>query len=156
VPCRPGATLPVMGTRTAATVVLSAALTLAACGGATSAGPAATTEAPVSVSGALTITSHLGYAGDSDTAGNPCTGMGGMRDIGRGTPVRVATDAGATLALGALGEGVTTDELGCRFPFTVPGVTLGEGAFFQVEVGGRGVVRVERADVLGGTIALTL
>jgi hypothetical protein len=51
---------------------------------------------------------------------------------------------------------VTTDDLGCRFPFTVPAVTLGDGAFYVVEVAGRGTVRVERADVLAGTITLTL
>ncbi len=64
-----------------------------------------------------------------------CRGKGGYEDMRDGAQVTVTDAAGATIALGKLGGGLSGGS-SCDFPFEVANVPSGH-AFYGVTVGGR-------------------
>jgi hypothetical protein len=137
------------------TLLIAAALMLAACGsGGESAAPSPT-PSPTSlvVAGALEVpigsASAARYAEEKAQPGAPGCGVDdGYDDIRAGAQVTVTDEAGKVIALGVLNGGTLSAEDGtiyalakCSFPFSVE-VPAG-ATFYGIEVANRGVVRYE-------------
>lgn len=151
-------TIPRMTRMAVAVAAAGSVLLVAGCGSSTTAGghpstsaatsnssaaaSSSTAPAMVSVRGAITIADTQGgwETGWVDTA---CDGAGGYADIDSGAQVVISDDAGRTLAITRLGDGVKKDG-GCRFPIVPVAVPAGRG-FYGVEVTHRGVVKFPEA-----------
>lgn len=136
-------------------IVAFSAFALVGC----STGAAASSPSPEAfdVRGMLT----LNQVSDNTSKGDACTGRDGYDDIREGAQVKVSSDAGKVLGLGALKAGRAGQPLEdtgatgtCVFGFEVSGIPAGGGAIFGVEVTHRGVIQFTRDEA--GTIALTL
>lgn len=108
--------------------------------------------APIAVRGSLLI--DEGTMGWQGKLGDRCETGGGYSDIHPGTAVAVTDASGATVALGALGDGTQDGAGHCRFPFTVADVP-GGGDFYGVEVSHRGKVQF-KSEQLREPVELTL
>ena len=101
----------------------------------------------------IAVTGHLDLTKDGFTMrGSHCTGDGGYSDIAAGAQVVVTDAAGATVAVGRLGEGSWVGAH-CEFPFAVDVPSGSE--FYGIEVSHRGVVQYPRRR-LADPIVLTL
>lgn len=127
-----------------------ALVALAACGrgGDVLLPPATTVEHHIT--GTVTVRDDSTFFRPND----PCTGIGGYRDIAPNAQVTVKDQAGELLAVGNLGAGesVAVGETGsgiplthCRFEFGVG--PLPDRPFYSVEVSRRGPVSYARADL---------
>lgn len=85
------------------------------------------------------------------TATGGCEGVGGYSDMGVGATVTVYDGSDKIIGVGGLVFGVRHGQ-DCEWSFGIN--DLPDVAFYQVEVGHRGKVSVQRADL--GNVALTL
>lgn len=105
----------------------------------------------ITVDGTLTLLKSA----TRQAAQGECAGYRGMDDINAGTSVVVSDAAGVVIAAGELDPATDYSRMGaCTFPFSVADVPVGD--YYQVEVASRGQVVVSHADVVGGTVALSL
>jgi hypothetical protein len=144
------------------TAMLAAVMILlAGCGSTASPGeeraPAASPSVfTLSVLGQITVGDGLTV----DGPGSLCLTTGtGYDDIAAGTAVVVKDNTGAQVAIGRLGEGVTSPDstnysVKCIFSFTVRDVP-GDSPIYSLSVGSRGETSYSRAD-LNSPISLTL
>jgi len=139
-------------TPSAVIVLTVATLTLSGCAGTSTPGGAATTQAP------LTVTGSVKAQGFTPTAiareGEICYPGNGYEDL-PGAQVVVADDTGKTLATGEVADGkfISTQEGSgdssnhpCSFAFTVAKVPGGL-AFYTVTIGRRGAQKVTGAEI---------
>jgi hypothetical protein len=99
------------------------------------------------VNGSLELSDTSGDNGDGT-----CTGSGGYDDISPGAQVTIKDSAGKVVAVGSLGDGVSSGGA-CTFNFTVSDVP-GGSKIYAVEVSHRGDINFTRSEA--EDVSLTL
>lgn len=117
----------------AALAALPLLVSFAACGGDGDGDEAggekrATKAEPITVAGALYLSSSQMAAGVSASVGN-CMGTGGYDDIKEGAQVTVLDDGGKTVGVGEIGDSEVWTQGQCRLKFSVEDVPSGGGIY---------------------------